>query len=394
MANLTLPPVIVEEILAMLPSKSIHRFRQVSKSWSSFLVSVEFQKLRTNKSTVPPETNLQKILQCSTVDDGHVIESLGCLGDEEDPVRLQFPTDKYVHFLGSCNGLVCVAVGDNESGVEEIVVWNPFTGIYRKLHDIGDRRICACGFGYESEADDYKVFIATKPASSDGADDYKVKIFSFLKKKKKTKFEIFSLRTGSWKEVKTTGHGGKYVERIAEEHEVGLFLNGALHWEVRTGRKIKVIAFDLAREKFSVVVLVLPRDLVVELEFKALCVLEEYLAMSFFPKGINYVGVAVCVRKEQCDGVYSWVHFVEYVSVESVSRIYFKCDFIPQAVKEGGHMILHFSGGLKWDNPDEETNETGGVFLNIKFSEFRKTIAYTEALTSAYAPLEIKQLQV
>ncbi|KAJ4838277.1 hypothetical protein Tsubulata_043339 [Turnera subulata] len=157
MGNLTLPSVIVEEILAMLPIKSIHRFRQLSKSWSSFLVSSEFQKLRNNNST-PPETNLEKILQCSAVNDGYVIESLGCLGKGEEPVRLQFPTDKYVRFLGSCNGLVCVAVGDNESVVEEIVVCNPFTGIYRKLQDIDiDRRICACGFGYDSTADDYKV---------------------------------------------------------------------------------------------------------------------------------------------------------------------------------------------------------------------------------------------
>ncbi|KAJ4847202.1 hypothetical protein Tsubulata_019324 [Turnera subulata] len=107
----------MEEILAMLPIKSIHRFRQLSKSWSSFLVSSEFQKLRNNNS-IPPETNLEKILQCSAIND----------------------------------------VGDNESGVEEIVVCNPFTGIYRKLQDIDiDRRICACGFGYDSAADDYKV---------------------------------------------------------------------------------------------------------------------------------------------------------------------------------------------------------------------------------------------
>ncbi|KAJ4828213.1 hypothetical protein Tsubulata_043069 [Turnera subulata] len=169
MANSTLPSVIVEEILAMLPNKSIHRFRQVSKSWSSFLVSSEFQKLRTNKST-PAETNLQKILQCSAVNDGYVIESIGCLGDGEDPVRLQFPTDK--------------KLGENDH----------------------DRRICACGFGYDSVADDYKEVETTDP--------------------------------------------GKDLEYVPEEHELGLLFNGAPHWQVLIVGKTKIIAFDLAKEKF------------------------------------------------------------------------------------------------------------------------------------------------
>ncbi|KAJ4826165.1 hypothetical protein Tsubulata_023036 [Turnera subulata] len=59
-ANLRLPSEIVEEILALLPQQSIHRFRSVSKSWSSLLVSVEFHKLRSRSS--PPEINVQKLL--------------------------------------------------------------------------------------------------------------------------------------------------------------------------------------------------------------------------------------------------------------------------------------------------------------------------------------------
>ncbi|KAJ4828212.1 hypothetical protein Tsubulata_043068 [Turnera subulata] len=380
MANLTLPSVIVEEILAMLPIKSIHRFRQLSKSWSSLLVSSEFQKLRTNNST-PPETNLEKILQCSAVNGGYVIESLGCLGDGEDPVRLQFPTDKFVWFWGSCNGLVCVTVPDFQSGVVEIVVWNPFTGIYRKLQDIDhDRRICACGFGYDSVADDYKVFVITKPVP-DGA---KVKIFSFLKKKKKKKVnvEIFSLRTGSWKVVEITSPGS-YVEPIAEKHEVGLFVNGALHWQVLIGGERKIIAFDLAKEKFYGVPLpAVEKELCDILRFKELGVAGDYLCLCFVSKSDNITIVGL--MKEYCK---SWVHFIGYNSL-GYARTYSCQDFVPQAGKDGGYVILHFPGGqhvLKWDNLHEETDESGGFSLNIKSSEFRMTIAYTEALTSPYA---------
>ncbi|KAJ4844231.1 hypothetical protein Tsubulata_027624 [Turnera subulata] len=263
MANLTLPSVIVEEILAMLPIKSIHRFRQLSKSWSSFLVSSEFQKLRTNNST-PPETNLEKILQCSAVNGGYVIESLGCLGDGEDPVRLQFPTDKFVWFWGSCNGLVCVTVPD-----------------------------------------------------------------------------------------------------------------------VLIGGERKIIAFDLAKEKFYGVPLpAVEKELCDILRFKELGVAGDYLCLCFVSKSDNITIVGL--MKECCK---SWVHFIGYNSL-GYARTYSCQDFVPQAGKDGGYVILHFPGGqqvLKWDNLDEETDESGGFSLNIKSSEFRMTIAYTEALTSPYA---------
>ncbi|KAJ4846658.1 hypothetical protein Tsubulata_019897 [Turnera subulata] len=236
MANtVTLPWEIVEEILALLPSKSIHRFRQVSRSWSSFLVSLEFHRFRTKSR--PPETNLPKILERSIVNDGYVIESLDYLGGGEDHVRACFPTDKDVCFVGSCNGLVCVAVC-HVSRVVELVVWNPFTGTYRKLQEIDDfgyrmRRFGnGFGFGYDSVADDYKVLVTTKRVWNE------------------PKVKIFSLRTGIVKEVEATGPGN-CLRLIRHEHKVGLFLNGALHWLVWIGCvKPKIIASDLAKEKF------------------------------------------------------------------------------------------------------------------------------------------------
>ncbi|KAJ4823859.1 hypothetical protein Tsubulata_023478 [Turnera subulata] len=393
MANLTiLPSVILEEILALLPSKSILRFRQVSKSWSSFLVSSEFQKLRTNKST-PPQTNLQKILKCSAVNDGYVIESLGCLGGGEDPVRLCFPTEKYMRLLGSCNGLVCVAVRHNPSGVDQIVIWNPFTGIYRKLQDIciknrkrklqdiDDRRICAYGFGYDSAADDYKVFIATKPA----------------------KVEIFSLKTGFWKEVETTDPG-KDLEYIPEGHEVGLFLKGALHWHVLIGGRTKIIAFDLAKEKFyDVPMPVVEEEHSDEVEFRGLGVVGVYLCLNMALKRYDDVG-AVCVMKEYCNAE-SWAHFIYYTSLTWVNGYaHPTLDFKPQAVKDGGYiLILQLSGEvqhiLKWDDNLDESDAFDDVLQNLKHirkksPKYQMAMPYIEALTSPYPSLELKQLEL
>ncbi|KAJ4847210.1 hypothetical protein Tsubulata_019339 [Turnera subulata] len=364
MANLTLlPSVIVEEILALLPSKIIHRFRQVSKSWSSFLVSLEFQKLRT-KST-PPDPNFQKILLCVAVDDGYVIESLGYLCDRENSVRLSFPTVKYVRLLGSCNGLVCLAVRHNQSGVDQIVVWNPFTGIYRelqdiciknrkrKLQDIDDRRICAYGFGYDSAADEV---------------------------------EVFSLRTGFWKEVETADPG-KGLEHIPEGHEVGLFVKGALHWHVLIGGKTKIIAFDLAKEKFyDVPVMEVRSDH--KFRYKGLGVVGEYLCRYLVSKG-DKKRFYVLLMEEYCNRG-SWVPFLVYSSL-GIGNLYSYRDFIPQAApKDGGYMVLGFSEELQHileikmaDNEEM-----------IQLSEYQMAMPYIEALTSPYPSLEIKQLQL
>ncbi|KAJ4824994.1 hypothetical protein Tsubulata_035244 [Turnera subulata] len=368
MANLTLlPSVIVEEILALLPSKIIHRFRQVSKSWSSFLVSLEFQKLRT-KST-PPDPNFQKILQCVAVDGGYVIESLGYLCDGKNRARLSFPTVKYVRLLGSCNGLVCLAVRHNQSAVDQIVVWNPFTGIYRKLQDIciknrkrklqdiDDRRICAYGFGYDSAADDYKVFIATKPAPEG------------------VKVEVFSLRIGFWKEVETADPG-KDVEHIPEGHEVGLFVKGALHWHVLIGGKTKIIAFDLAKEKFyDVPVLEVRSDH--KFRYKGLGVVGEYICRYLVSKA-DKKRFYVLLMEEYCNRG-SWVPFLVYSSL-GIGNLYSYRDFIPQAApKDGGCMVLGFSEELQHileikmvDNEEM-----------IQLSEYQMAMPYIEALTSS-----------
>ncbi|KAJ4843736.1 hypothetical protein Tsubulata_031483 [Turnera subulata] len=54
------PSEIVEEILSRLPNKSIHRFRSLSKSWSSLLVGVDFLHQFRRNST-PPAARILKL---------------------------------------------------------------------------------------------------------------------------------------------------------------------------------------------------------------------------------------------------------------------------------------------------------------------------------------------
>ncbi|KAJ4823137.1 hypothetical protein Tsubulata_048463, partial [Turnera subulata] len=61
-------------------------------------------------------------------------------------------------FVGSCNGLVCVAqYAGHYHHIKGIAVWNPFTGVYIELPEPGytfgpDRY----GFGHDWVNDDYK----------------------------------------------------------------------------------------------------------------------------------------------------------------------------------------------------------------------------------------------
>ncbi|KAJ4840030.1 hypothetical protein Tsubulata_029514 [Turnera subulata] len=250
--NCHLPPEIVEGILSLLPYKSIHRFRSVSKSWSSLLVSVDFHQFR-RKSTPPEETipHVLKLLPSysSSVNDRSPSPSHGfSLSSYYPPDALghisntkeSYPFQKFwlKSFVGSCKGLVCLEHSHfmpavNNQSKLEIVVWNPFTGLYRKLSDSitwFDGRY-AHGFGYDSASDDYKVFIATRKCYGG------------------VRVHIFSLKAGSWKEVENPA---RELQHLTSGGSMGLFLNGALHWDSKNEKdgSIKIIAFDLAKEKF------------------------------------------------------------------------------------------------------------------------------------------------
>ncbi|KAJ4849748.1 hypothetical protein Tsubulata_050380, partial [Turnera subulata] len=280
-----------------------------------------------------------------------------------------------VKFVGSCNGLVCVAqyAGYNYHHIIGIAVWNPFTGVHRKLPqpeytfdpDLYGFGPIAYGFGHDSVGDDYKVFLAVHFPYAP-VPEVRLHIV-----------QIFSLKTGSWKTVE---NHSRYLH-LLQQGGRGLYLNGALHWESRTGKQI--IAFDLMEEKFSDV-----RAPVVERSYVhfSMGIVGEYLCMCWHPLG-NYEQKVVWVMKEHGN----WVPFIQYIESGVFGSVFveYECNFIPPAVKDRGYMMLYFRLSvteiLQWNNNHGEADAVDqGGRKKYKFYVKNSPIPYTEALTSPY----------
>ncbi|KAJ4836609.1 hypothetical protein Tsubulata_030146 [Turnera subulata] len=220
-----LPPDIVEEILALLPFKSIERFRSLSRSLFSLLAAPKLlYHPRRSIKKFPPYSDFG----IKSSDDESVFTGV-VLSDYSDDAQnrgYKVPEfsgrERYYDFVGSCNGLVCLVFYSTDNSKRGTFVWNPFTGLCTKLPN--RNYYYAHGLGYDLASDDYKVFLAGVGGG----------------------VEIFSLKAGSFKEVENPDV--EYLRDIlTSTRAMGLFLNGALHWA--WGIAI-IIAFDLNKEKF------------------------------------------------------------------------------------------------------------------------------------------------
>ncbi|KAJ4836607.1 hypothetical protein Tsubulata_030143 [Turnera subulata] len=208
-----LPPDILEGILDLLTKKSIERFRSVSKS---LFYSLAVPKLLYHPEFSPSDYGIKSL------DDRRLFPAV---------VLSDYGSDDH-----ACNRLVCRDVSNDHCGKWETIVWNPVTGICRKLPRRNNYGYpFGHGFGYDSATDDYKFFVVTDPDRPTG--DCGV--------------EIISMKTGSWRKVENID--SEYLQRIRWLPGMGLFLNGALHWGPQLspwGKEGKIIAFDLGKEKF------------------------------------------------------------------------------------------------------------------------------------------------
>ena len=231
-----LPLHIIENILLRLPVKSLIRSRCVCKAWRTLISHPHFVKshlrlpqtqARTQFCTLnygEPGDNYYLVVGASTKD----CEAFS--DDNSGALAFDYLFDiggfKYeVVLLDSCHGLLCLVDLANK-----IVLWNPSTRQCNQLPpnpNVLDFLGCH-GFGYDSFADDYKVFVV-----------------SMLNPNFETVVDVFSLKSNKWKRIQEKHH-----TRAARM--CATVLHGALHWvayDPILGFDT-IMAFDFEKERF------------------------------------------------------------------------------------------------------------------------------------------------
>ncbi|XP_028757948.1 F-box protein CPR1-like [Neltuma alba] len=231
--NPYLPPEIIINILKRLPVKSLLRFRAVCKDWRSLLKSPIFIEEHYHRSACENPHLIFLVKHKSR--DG----SIFLLRHEMETVELVegMPAMASVGppfcIIGSSNGLLCVTLYRRV-----LLLLNPATRevrqVPRSTNDDEHRLYFGQGFGFSPVVRDYKI--VTMYCHSD-------KIFHV------DGAEVYSLRTGSWKEVEFG------VIRSVELKSEPVTVNGAIFWlglETEDHRHM-IVSFDLATEVFTLI---------------------------------------------------------------------------------------------------------------------------------------------
>ncbi|GJY43378.1 F-box domain containing protein [Tanacetum coccineum] len=182
---------ICRNILIRLPTKSLHRFKCVSKHWNRLTNDPLLMKLRSRRMILLP----------------FPFSRLHALDDN-------VPTDDMV--------LMVMVVKDKRimKGVYDtrMILYNPFTSESKVVRDPYSpclKRNHTYGFGYGASPDDLKIV-----------------------RFRDCDLDVFSLKTNSWSTSKN------FIPEANFRNEVGTFLNGFLYW-IDYKEEMTILALDV-----------------------------------------------------------------------------------------------------------------------------------------------------
>lgn len=266
-----LPPELIVDILSMLPSKSLLRFRSVCKSWRSLISSSDFSLTHFHNFNQQNSRNLVRCCLWTEKKEAYTVHFNDQHLTLDTPIEFPFNLHRddygtiFFTMIGCCNGVVCLY--NERSKRNEILLWNP--SIRRKFTlgppNCKQELTLVFGFGYCKMSHDYKVVTLAYDRSNliDRPD-----------------VEIYSVKTAIWQAVSFPQDFPCY-HILSDCSQV--FFNGSVHW----------LAADLGISHCSILTLDMSTNLFGEIQ------LPDYL--------VHYssVGVTLMVVGDSLGVIYS-----------------------------------------------------------------------------------------
>ncbi|KAL3628714.1 hypothetical protein CASFOL_027760 [Castilleja foliolosa] len=223
---------------------ALHRFKSVCKPLRDVLSSPEFAKMHRAQFPLNPE-NQSVVIYRHFVICHHTVSLLKIETDEEKkPTDLDIPFSQdydIAQFVGCCNGLLCLAFIRRS---QFIALWNPALNNMIKYIPFPDLKVegpamlSSLGFGYNEEADDFKVIIIVE-----------------LEKNKEIRVEVYSSNSNSWSTIDV---GFRFT---VLRHRNSVIVNGSPYWLAMVDEKhFMIVCFDVRKMVFKV--LPLPKFIV------------------------------------------------------------------------------------------------------------------------------------
>ncbi|KAH9609699.1 hypothetical protein KSS87_003473 [Heliosperma pusillum] len=251
MAIPILPSDLIIIILTRLPSKTLIRFKSVSKQWYSLINSPNFINLHLTQTLISDNNSpnliiCQSCLFSSLISDDYTNPNFYFSKVDHPLEHLSDTTSWFPQILGSVNGVVCISSYDKSS----IILYNPSTKTHRfippftpspdtnPLPDISNgssnANLVIFGFGFDSVKGDYKVLRIIETRKNNAL-AYR-------------EASVYSLRNDSWKCLNDQTLLGQFYF----QYNMGVFVNEVLHFIVIDSKlNPKVKCFDLRTETFS-----------------------------------------------------------------------------------------------------------------------------------------------
>ncbi|KAI9127127.1 hypothetical protein K1719_001686 [Acacia pycnantha] len=229
--NPFLPEDIIRTILKRLPVKSLIRFRCVCKDWKNLLKTPSFITEHSHHSMNENPLLLLRWDYSSDPLQLHMLNHKGQLLQVQPPLPLMDSLS--IQIVGCSNGLLCLKYKDLETSLPFFLLWNPATREIRQVPSPikNNFKFFLLGFGFSPIDNDYKILVFQ---------------------------EMYSLSTGSWKEIKVEeDFGGLGISDFAAT------VNGAMFW---IGYKVMnvdendflvsdmwVVSFDMVMEVYTLI---------------------------------------------------------------------------------------------------------------------------------------------